>query len=289
MRLLRAATHRGVAGVVVTHEAHLASWADRVVFLRDGHVVDQTVAPPGPESLLAAAIGDECRRSPVGAERAAKRRRRRPPRRDPLGPAHVPARVAAAAPGRDAPHRRRGGRDRQHHARPQHEPCGQLRVRLGQHRARVRRHRSAQARGRTRRPPRNRSERSTSSAIAPSPSPAASTRWTSARRTRTAPTAASSSRCARAATRRAARGRRHRRRRGPAAARARIDPGARRCSADCRRHRREPAQAQRRVRARLALVRGRAGPRHRFWSTRTTRRSTPSSTPWARVASASRG
>jgi putative ABC transport system ATP-binding protein len=54
MRLLRAATHRGVAGVVVTHEAQLASWADRVVFLRDGHVVDQTNAPPGPESLLAA-------------------------------------------------------------------------------------------------------------------------------------------------------------------------------------------------------------------------------------------
>ena len=54
MRLLRTAAHRGVAGVVVTHEAHLASWADRVVFLRDGHVVDQTVAPPGPESLLAA-------------------------------------------------------------------------------------------------------------------------------------------------------------------------------------------------------------------------------------------
>jgi putative ABC transport system ATP-binding protein len=54
MRLLRAATRRGVAGVVVTHEAYLASWADRVVFLRDGFVVDQTVAPPGPESLLAA-------------------------------------------------------------------------------------------------------------------------------------------------------------------------------------------------------------------------------------------
>jgi len=54
MRLLRAATHRGVAGVVVTHEAQLASWADRVVFLRDGHVVDQTAAAPGPESLLAA-------------------------------------------------------------------------------------------------------------------------------------------------------------------------------------------------------------------------------------------
>jgi putative ABC transport system ATP-binding protein len=53
MRLIRAATQRGVAGVVVTHEAQLASWADRVIFLRDGHVVDQTVAPPGPESLLA--------------------------------------------------------------------------------------------------------------------------------------------------------------------------------------------------------------------------------------------
>jgi putative ABC transport system ATP-binding protein len=57
MRLLRAATKRGVAGIVVTHEAQLASWADRVVFLRDGHVVDQTIAPPGPESLLAA--GDQ--------------------------------------------------------------------------------------------------------------------------------------------------------------------------------------------------------------------------------------
>jgi putative ABC transport system ATP-binding protein len=54
MRLLRAAAHRGVAGVVVTHEAQLASWADRVVFLRDGRVVDQTAAPAGPDSLLAA-------------------------------------------------------------------------------------------------------------------------------------------------------------------------------------------------------------------------------------------
>ena len=57
MRLLKSATKRGVAGVVVTHEAQLASWADRVIFLRDGHVVDQTAAPPGPESLLAAADG----------------------------------------------------------------------------------------------------------------------------------------------------------------------------------------------------------------------------------------
>jgi putative ABC transport system ATP-binding protein len=42
MRLVRDACHRGVAGVVVTHDAQLASWADRIVFLRDGRVVDQT-------------------------------------------------------------------------------------------------------------------------------------------------------------------------------------------------------------------------------------------------------
>ncbi|HEV3289491.1 MAG TPA: ABC transporter ATP-binding protein [Streptosporangiaceae bacterium] len=52
MRLLHEACKRGVAAVVVTHDAQLASWADRVVFLRDGHVVDQTAPPPGPESLL---------------------------------------------------------------------------------------------------------------------------------------------------------------------------------------------------------------------------------------------
>jgi putative ABC transport system ATP-binding protein len=52
MRLLRAACRRGVAGVVVTHDAQLASWANRVVFLRDGRVVDQTAVPSGPESLL---------------------------------------------------------------------------------------------------------------------------------------------------------------------------------------------------------------------------------------------
>ena len=52
MRLLRAACRRGVAGVVVTHDAQLASWAHRVVFLRDGRVVDQTARPPDPASLL---------------------------------------------------------------------------------------------------------------------------------------------------------------------------------------------------------------------------------------------
>ncbi|MCU1429160.1 MAG: Macrolide transporter ATP-binding protein [Actinomycetia bacterium] len=52
IRLVRAACQRGVAGVIVTHDAQLASWADRVVFLRDGRIVDQTMPPPGPESLL---------------------------------------------------------------------------------------------------------------------------------------------------------------------------------------------------------------------------------------------
>jgi len=53
IRLIRAACQRGVAGVVVTHDAQLASWADRVVFLRDGRVADQTMPLAGPESLLA--------------------------------------------------------------------------------------------------------------------------------------------------------------------------------------------------------------------------------------------
>ena len=53
MRLVRAACQEGVAGVIVTHDAQLASWADRIVFIRDGRIVDQTAPPPGPESLLA--------------------------------------------------------------------------------------------------------------------------------------------------------------------------------------------------------------------------------------------
>ena len=56
MRLLRTATKRGVAAVLVTHDAQLASWANRIVFLRDGRIVDQTATPPGPESLLAPGV-----------------------------------------------------------------------------------------------------------------------------------------------------------------------------------------------------------------------------------------
>jgi putative ABC transport system ATP-binding protein len=38
---------RGTAVVLVTHEPRFASWADRVVFLRDGRLVDESVAAAG--------------------------------------------------------------------------------------------------------------------------------------------------------------------------------------------------------------------------------------------------
>jgi putative ABC transport system ATP-binding protein len=53
MRLILAACHRGLAAVVVTHDAQLASWADRVIFLRDGRIVDQTLPVESPETFLA--------------------------------------------------------------------------------------------------------------------------------------------------------------------------------------------------------------------------------------------
>jgi putative ABC transport system ATP-binding protein len=46
MRMVLAACRRGVAAVVVTHDAHLASLADRVVHLRDGRVVDHGPSAP---------------------------------------------------------------------------------------------------------------------------------------------------------------------------------------------------------------------------------------------------
>jgi putative ABC transport system ATP-binding protein len=53
MRLLHeACKNAGMGAVVVTHDAQLAAWADRVVFLRDGRVADQTLPAKGPESLL---------------------------------------------------------------------------------------------------------------------------------------------------------------------------------------------------------------------------------------------
>jgi putative ABC transport system ATP-binding protein len=42
MTMIREACHHGVGAIVVTHDAHLASWADRIVFLRDGRIANQT-------------------------------------------------------------------------------------------------------------------------------------------------------------------------------------------------------------------------------------------------------
>jgi putative ABC transport system ATP-binding protein len=53
MRLVLAACRRGVAAVVVTHDAQLASWADRVVFIRDGQIIDQTSQADTLDDLLA--------------------------------------------------------------------------------------------------------------------------------------------------------------------------------------------------------------------------------------------
>ncbi|MFE5295156.1 ABC transporter ATP-binding protein [Streptomyces sp. NPDC056632] len=51
LALLRSRCDAGAAGILVTHEPRFAAWADRVVFLRDGAVVDQTVRSEA-DSLL---------------------------------------------------------------------------------------------------------------------------------------------------------------------------------------------------------------------------------------------
>jgi putative ABC transport system ATP-binding protein len=54
LALLRSRCEAGAAALLVTHEARHAGWADRVVFLRDGRLVDET-SPAGADSLLAGA------------------------------------------------------------------------------------------------------------------------------------------------------------------------------------------------------------------------------------------
>ncbi|NLW99468.1 MAG: ABC transporter ATP-binding protein [Actinomycetales bacterium] len=46
LRVLRQRCDEGASGLLVTHESRYAGWADRVVFLRDGVVVDATGSDP---------------------------------------------------------------------------------------------------------------------------------------------------------------------------------------------------------------------------------------------------
>lgn len=52
MGMLRARSDDGCAVVLVTHDARHAAWADRIVYLRDGRLIDETGPPAGPETLL---------------------------------------------------------------------------------------------------------------------------------------------------------------------------------------------------------------------------------------------
>ncbi|MFX0592551.1 ABC transporter ATP-binding protein [Melissospora conviva] len=52
LRVLRARIDAGAAGVLVTHEARYAGWADRTIFLRDGRLVDATSERDDPQHLL---------------------------------------------------------------------------------------------------------------------------------------------------------------------------------------------------------------------------------------------
>jgi putative ABC transport system ATP-binding protein len=50
--LHEACKNAGMAAVVVTHDVHVASWADRVMLLRDGWMTDQTTPPSRHADLL---------------------------------------------------------------------------------------------------------------------------------------------------------------------------------------------------------------------------------------------
>ncbi|HEY1094635.1 MAG TPA: ABC transporter ATP-binding protein [Glycomyces sp.] len=52
LKLLRRRCDAGAAGLLVTHDARHAGWADRVVFLRDGRIVDSSAPLAGADSLL---------------------------------------------------------------------------------------------------------------------------------------------------------------------------------------------------------------------------------------------
>ncbi|MFI5532807.1 ABC transporter ATP-binding protein [Kitasatospora sp. NPDC051853] len=55
LAVLRARCDAGAAAMLVTHEARHAAWADRVVFIRDGRVVDESVSRDAASLLVSAA------------------------------------------------------------------------------------------------------------------------------------------------------------------------------------------------------------------------------------------
>jgi len=52
LRLMRDHCDRGCGAIFVTHDARFAAWADRVAFLRDGRLVDESIGSEDPETLL---------------------------------------------------------------------------------------------------------------------------------------------------------------------------------------------------------------------------------------------
>ena len=55
LALLRSRCDEGAAALLVTHEARHAGWSDRVVFLRDGAVVDEAGSSVTPDAFLSGA------------------------------------------------------------------------------------------------------------------------------------------------------------------------------------------------------------------------------------------
>ena len=59
LQVLRDRCDAGAAGLLVTHEARHAAWADRVIFLRDGRIVDTTGPADAADDLLTAGATPE--------------------------------------------------------------------------------------------------------------------------------------------------------------------------------------------------------------------------------------
>ncbi|MFG2842214.1 ABC transporter ATP-binding protein [Kitasatospora sp. NPDC048296] len=59
LAVLRARCDAGAAAMMVTHEARHAAWADRVVFLRDGRMVDESVSQDAASLLVSAAANSK--------------------------------------------------------------------------------------------------------------------------------------------------------------------------------------------------------------------------------------